>query len=91
MKNIWRISEFLAEKRMQKDIGKEQLEVVTERIFITINMILWILVGLVIALIVCQFCLTGIKSNLPIVFIITGYFAVIMFLTGYVFMCRRSK
>lgn len=93
MKNIWRLSEILAERRIQKYGIKNEnyLKVKTEKLFLTINMVLWFVIGLIISFIICRVYLSGILNNLNIVFMITGYFTAIMFLVGFLCMCRQSS
>lgn len=93
MKKIWRLSEILAERSMQKYGIKNEnyFKAKTEKLFLTINMVLWFVMGLIISFIICQVYLTGILNNLHIVFMITGYFMAIMFLFGFLCMCRKDS
>lgn len=92
MSRIWEIAEKIAGKKISRgNIGDENIrEITTEKIFLLINSVLWVAMGFVVSLLVCGIYLNGIVQNVKIVFFITGYFSVIMFLTAYIFLCRKS-
>lgn len=91
MEKIWRLSEKIVARKLQKTKGNSRLlKKEVERIFLLVNMVLWLLIGIAISFLICKVCLSGIGNNLSVVFMITGYYASVMYVFGYIFMCRRA-